>query len=580
MKARDAHLEHTDRRVSRAQESGESERPAGDDVPPTKETYAATTARRTGTEDGWECSHWDRMEAREEVSGGAVGKGKEGVDIEGLLGGRQEAGNPVERQEAGREERRDKRACACQRCCGRLRRARAGHACEGQGEGRQRKGRAGLTSVAKREEAAKEAGEAVLHGGREAGVVEGRKEEASEAARIGGAVRDPEGGPGIERRVAPERQECLGGSAKDAAASNKRNIVVPESGAGVGRGVAAYPGRDEGLFEAEDVLEQRKEVGNVVEEGGGDSGGRGLGDGLDAEEECTGGKSGPEGVGGGGFLGEDGWEVCREDGVDEDTGDGGAEVAGNGRGVCAVEAGDGLEGVEQGVGRRLAAECLEGGVCVGGVGGVLFVGHQRLGDTAARAVALWRSRAARSVAMWLPGQRVAERSEMFGQWSSRDEEEVRRIFLKSLRTACADSIRGWETVGRRRLRWTGFAECAAGRTFSMAWKCREEKHRMKECMRLNGHREQYDRARETYMRQQRARWMRSMEAGDDGAGCGWGGHWVRQAVLWGGGLQADRRGNVLGGLCSLFLAAEQALEEISECLVLGLVFEERGRRWL
>ncbi|KAG4303658.1 hypothetical protein PCK1_000176 [Pneumocystis canis] len=81
---------------------------------------------------------------------------------------------------------------------------------------------------------------------------------------------------------------------------------------------------------------------------------------------------------------------------------------------------------------------------------------------------------------------------MFKHWSSHDEEEVRRIFLKILRTTCSDKIQK-------------FAECATGKTFSALWKCRLEKKQMKECIRLNTLPNHYDCAREIYMKSQLSR---------------------------------------------------------------------------
>ncbi|QSL64731.1 hypothetical protein MERGE_002033 [Pneumocystis wakefieldiae] len=71
-------------------------------------------------------------------------------------------------------------------------------------------------------------------------------------------------------------------------------------------------------------------------------------------------------------------------------------------------------------------------------------------------------------------------------WSSHDEEEIRKIFMKNLNIACYDVIKK-------------FAECASGRTFSTLWKCHSEKQSMNECMRLNALPENYDRARDIYM---------------------------------------------------------------------------------
>ncbi|KAG4305869.1 hypothetical protein PORY_000779 [Pneumocystis oryctolagi] len=75
---------------------------------------------------------------------------------------------------------------------------------------------------------------------------------------------------------------------------------------------------------------------------------------------------------------------------------------------------------------------------------------------------------------------------MSKHWSFRDEEEIRKIFLKNLHAACSNEIQK-------------FAECATGKTFSVMWKCRHEKNQMKECMRLNSHPKYYNHAREMYM---------------------------------------------------------------------------------
>ena len=67
------------------------------------------------------------------------------------------------------------------------------------------------------------------------------------------------------------------------------------------------------------------------------------------------------------------------------------------------------------------------------------------------------------------------------------EAEVRDLYYANVRSKCSDSIRE-------------FAQCAAGRTFSISWACRTQRKAMESCMNGYATREEEDRAREEWFR--------------------------------------------------------------------------------
>ena len=65
------------------------------------------------------------------------------------------------------------------------------------------------------------------------------------------------------------------------------------------------------------------------------------------------------------------------------------------------------------------------------------------------------------------------------------EQQIRDIYYKNVRSYCADEIRE-------------FASCAVNRTFSATWKCRSQRLAMNGCMLAHATREEQDRAREEW----------------------------------------------------------------------------------
>ncbi|KAF3932617.1 hypothetical protein ABW19_dt0200217 [Dactylella cylindrospora] len=71
--------------------------------------------------------------------------------------------------------------------------------------------------------------------------------------------------------------------------------------------------------------------------------------------------------------------------------------------------------------------------------------------------------------------------------SAGQEGQVREQYYANVRAICAEEIRR-------------YAECAAGRTFTMVWRCREQQHAMNNCMVMNATQEEFDRAREEWFK--------------------------------------------------------------------------------
>lgn len=69
--------------------------------------------------------------------------------------------------------------------------------------------------------------------------------------------------------------------------------------------------------------------------------------------------------------------------------------------------------------------------------------------------------------------------------SASQEAQVREIFNGRVRGYCSDEIKA-------------FAECARGRTFSVAWKCRTLSLAMNNCMAAHATQAEYDRSREEW----------------------------------------------------------------------------------
>ncbi|KZF22030.1 hypothetical protein L228DRAFT_268530 [Xylona heveae TC161] len=80
--------------------------------------------------------------------------------------------------------------------------------------------------------------------------------------------------------------------------------------------------------------------------------------------------------------------------------------------------------------------------------------------------------------------------------SSGQEQQVRELYYKKVRRACAEEIRE-------------FATCALNRTISATWACRDQRRTMNSCMIAHATREMEDEAREewfaTRIQRQRAR---------------------------------------------------------------------------
>ncbi|KAF2246508.1 hypothetical protein BU26DRAFT_460323 [Trematosphaeria pertusa] len=66
--------------------------------------------------------------------------------------------------------------------------------------------------------------------------------------------------------------------------------------------------------------------------------------------------------------------------------------------------------------------------------------------------------------------------------SAPQEQQVRDLYYKNVRSKCASEI-------------AAFATCATGRTFTMAWACRQQKLAMNNCMIQYQNQEEFDKAR-------------------------------------------------------------------------------------
>ncbi|KAH7313611.1 cytochrome c oxidase biogenesis protein Cmc1 like-domain-containing protein [Stachybotrys elegans] len=78
--------------------------------------------------------------------------------------------------------------------------------------------------------------------------------------------------------------------------------------------------------------------------------------------------------------------------------------------------------------------------------------------------------------------------------SASQEAQVRDVYYKRVRRLCADEIKA-------------FAECAVGRSFTVAWACKEQHRAMNSCMASHATRAEHDAARQEWfsMRQERQR---------------------------------------------------------------------------
>ena len=87
--------------------------------------------------------------------------------------------------------------------------------------------------------------------------------------------------------------------------------------------------------------------------------------------------------------------------------------------------------------------------------------------------------------------------------SAAQEAKVKELYHKRVRSYCAEEIKG---VNAQTLTlycssintYADFAECATGRSFSVAWACRQQKIKMNHCMMAHAGQDEEDRAREDF----------------------------------------------------------------------------------
>ena len=89
--------------------------------------------------------------------------------------------------------------------------------------------------------------------------------------------------------------------------------------------------------------------------------------------------------------------------------------------------------------------------------------------------------------------------------SAGQEQQVRDLYYKRVRTYCANEIRGMDDLDIRRIfsiahicLLTDFASCALNRTISATWACRTQRLSMNKCMIAHATQEEQDAAREEW----------------------------------------------------------------------------------